>query len=108
MQYGMPPKRGYLRGNPIIWRDGEYVYEDTGERTVDGWETRPCGHCGKPFTAEGHDGCLGTLPFLMNACCGHGIRREAYVQFWGGKSVHRGCAVVILKLLKLIKYILKS
>ena len=41
-----------------------------------------CGFCGKPNTKEGHDACLGTLPDVMNACCGHGRNDEAYVQFW--------------------------
>ena len=40
-----------------------------------------CTHCGKERTAEGHDGCVGTLPNVMNACCGHGKVNEAYVQF---------------------------
>ena len=42
---------------------------------------KSCGYCGKDNTPEGHDGCLGTLPGLMNACCGHGIESGTYVQF---------------------------
>lgn len=41
-----------------------------------------CGHCGLSRTPEGHDGCIGTLPGVTNACCGHGGTAEgAYVQF---------------------------
>jgi len=40
-----------------------------------------CTHCGLKRTEEGHDGCLGTIPDVMNACCGHGIARCAYLQF---------------------------
>jgi len=50
-----------------------------------------CGHCGLKRTPEGHDGCIGTLPNVMNACCGHGETEMAYVQFWddiwGDKSI---------------------
>lgn len=41
-----------------------------------------CGECGDKPTAEGHDACLGTLPNIMNACCGHGGLNEPYVQFY--------------------------
>ena len=42
-----------------------------------------CAKCGKLPTKEGHDGCIGTLPDsdVMNACCGHGLNSQAYVQF---------------------------
>ena len=40
-----------------------------------------CLHCGLKRTSEGHDGCIGTLPNVMNACCGHGRTSEAYIQF---------------------------
>jgi len=40
-----------------------------------------CGHCGRDATPEGHDGCVGTLIGVMNACCGHGNPEAAYVQF---------------------------
>lgn len=43
-----------------------------------------CATCHKGPTPEGHDGCLGTLPGpIMNACCGHGNDRQAYIQYWG-------------------------
>jgi len=41
-----------------------------------------CNECGNKPTIEGHDACIGTLPNIMNACCGHGGRNEPYVQFW--------------------------
>ena len=40
-----------------------------------------CGYCGLKDTIEGHDGCIGTLEGVRNACCGHGIAKDAYVQF---------------------------
>ena len=42
---------------------------------------RPCGVCREYRTPEGHDPCLGTLPGVTNACCGHGDDGDAYVTF---------------------------
>jgi len=67
-----------------LGEDGENYYEDTGEPVATTYKDRPCGCCGLHYTPEGHDGCIGTLPDpdVMNACCGHGETRCAYVQFW--------------------------
>lgn len=65
-----------------------YIYEDTKELVSEN-PNRECGHCGKENTKEGHDGCLGTLPNVMNACCGHGNKKEAYVQYLDGR-IKRG------------------
>lgn len=46
-----------------------------------GYAKPKCGHCGLPRTKEGHDGCIGTLEGVKNACCGHGEEAVAYVQF---------------------------
>lgn len=73
-----------LRGHPIELRDGEWYYVDTGEPTATTWRDRPCGHCGLPNRDDGHDACLGELPGVVNACCGHGDPRDAYLQFKGG------------------------
>lgn len=74
----------HWRGWPIYW-DGEcWRFSDNHTKTVDSY--RPCGACGKIRTPAGHDGCLGTLPGVSNACCGHGSDREAYVQFDDGSE----------------------
>lgn len=54
-----------------------------------------CAKCGLLPTAEGHDGCLGTLPedVVMNACCGHGEARMAYIQYWDRSDI-RGPAAI--------------
>ena len=62
---------------------GHWVYADT-QTLVSAEPDRPCGHCGLANTPEGHDGCLGTLPDVGNACCGHGVASEAYVQLKTG------------------------
>ena len=58
-----------------LWR-----YCDNG-RLVSGDPNRVCGHCGLPNTTDGYDGCLGKLPGVVNACCGHGVKAEAYTQY---------------------------
>lgn len=40
-----------------------------------------CKHCDFAPNKDGHDACLGELPGVMNACCGHGDECDAYVQF---------------------------
>lgn len=76
-----------LRGHEIYEKDGVFYYVDNDKPTVTTWESRACGHCELNNTPEGHDGCLGTLPHVINACCGHGNIREAYVQFVGGVTI---------------------
>lgn len=48
---------------------------------LDGYEKNVCGHCDLKRTPKGHDGCVGKLDGVMNACCGHGETTQAYVQF---------------------------
>lgn len=62
-----------------------------------------CETCKKEYTEEGHDGCLGTLIGLMNACCGHEERSQAYVQFWDGEYVRGEDAWTIINVLKKYK-----
>lgn len=85
-------------GYDIEFVDGEFVFSDTGKPTAG--SKRSCGHCHKYPTVEGHDACLGTLPGVKNACCGHGQVAEAYVQLVGGKHVQEQDAVELIKQLK--------
>lgn len=91
--------KAFLRGHPIVFVNGDWVYKDTGRPTAM-FLDRPCGHCGKVSTNDGHDGCLGILHGVMNACCGHGQTKEAYVQFLDGVSIHGESATIILNELK--------
>lgn len=90
----------YLRGHEIEFTNDEWIYSDTKEPTVFNYINKPCGHCNKHYTPEGHDGCLGTLKGIMNACCGHGQANDADVQFLDGYSVHGEDAETILNILK--------
>lgn len=39
----------------------------------------PCVKCGRPPTPEGYDACLGFLPAVESACCGHGEGEGYYI-----------------------------
>lgn len=75
--------KSFLRGHPIIYINEEWVYTDTKEPTAG--NPRSCGKCGEEDTPEGHDACLGIIPGVKNACCGHGENGEAYIDYWDGK-----------------------
>lgn len=73
-----------LRGHKIEEVNGEWVYTD--DKTPTNYRDY-CGHCGKSDTLEGYDGCLGTIPNIMNACCGHGDESMAYIQPYNRRSI---------------------
>lgn len=100
--------KSYFRGWPIVWiehkekirklvlpngeevYEGYWVFEDTGERLpATGGKVRPCKKCGKVFPlGEGEvDPCLGVLPGVDNACCGHGISKASYIRFTNGMII---------------------
>jgi len=68
--------------------EGQWIYTDTRQPVALTHTQRPCGNCGKHATSEGHDACLGALPGVMNACCGHGAPNEAYIQYPDGRTMH--------------------
>jgi hypothetical protein len=76
------------RGHSIIFVSRKWVYADTNQE-VSKNKNRDCGYCGKSNTKNGHDGCLGELPGVINACCGHGNIQECYVMF-SDKKIIRG------------------
>lgn len=54
-----------------------------------------CLKCRRLPSIDGHDGCLGTLQGnIMNACCGHGNNKQAYIQYWDGTDIRGEDAVV--------------
>ena len=74
------------RGHPIEFTNSTWIYSDN-KQPVSSEPNRSCGNCGKSQTEHGHDGCIGTLPGVMNACCGHGSDDEAYIQYENGKEL---------------------
>ena len=81
--------RGYLRGHVIIWNENlrQWFYEDGLPLPSAGGEVRPCMRCGALFADDAPDACLGMLPGIDNACCGHGMRENAYVRFLNGITI---------------------
>lgn len=47
---------------------------------------RPCAYCGAQWKHGTPDPCLGMLPGVDNACCGHGVE-EGYISFTSGTVV---------------------
>ncbi len=88
--------RSHFRGHPIIWLDNKWLYEDNKE-PIPGWggENRPCIKCGSTkWSGDGEvDECLGILPGVDNACCGHGVPENAYIRFTNGVAI-RGFVLV--------------
>jgi hypothetical protein len=68
-----------LRGRTIYYNNGEWFYLDNNEPTAN--NRRNCGHCNLPDREDDIDPCLGKLPGVANACCGHGNPKNSYVQF---------------------------
>lgn len=91
------------RGHKIEFVNDKWIYSDTKEDVSDTYISRGCGKCGNFEDKNGHDACLGELPGLMNACCGHGVSKDAYVQFIGGFSIHGEDALIIMDVLKRYK-----
>ena len=93
-KWGSGMRLSKWRGHEIVCRGEEWFYADSGE-PVAGNE-RECGHCGKANTEEGHDGCLGRLSGVVNACCGHGTASEAYIQYDDGSELRGERALEVL------------
>jgi len=60
----------YSRGHKLIWVKNAWYYHDTLEPFDN---SRSCIRCGLSPTDNGHDPCLGIIPDVKAACCGHGI-----------------------------------
>ncbi len=87
------------RGHKIKLKKGVWLYNDTNKPVRDNINIS-CGFCGRPKTKEGYDACLGTIPGIMNACCGHGNNEEAYIQFSNDFCVNGKEAFVVIRILK--------
>lgn len=73
--------KGYFHGN-VYYCDtvNSYrCYYEDGE-PVDFSHPRPCPKCGGSVGGDGCDPCIGKLPGVKFACCGHGIH-EGYILF---------------------------
>ena len=79
--------RSYFRGHSTIWKNNKWVYEDNGDDAGFNGIVRSCKKCGAVFQGSNvgePDPCLGNLPGVDNACCGHGVPEQAYIRFTNG------------------------
>lgn len=69
----------YERGHLVYWdkKARKWRYADTGEIAED---KRVCIRCGELPTPEGYDACLGYIPGVNSACCGHGVEEPYKVK----------------------------
>ena len=74
------------KGHQITYNveNKQWIYVDTKEPVEN--NPRPCKRCGNLSTQEGYDYCLGKLPGVKNACCGHGYE-EGYIMFENGVTI---------------------
>lgn len=82
-----------FRGHEMYKHAGVWFFTDTAAPVAATWQDRSCGHCNRMNTPGGYDGCIGYLPGVMNACCGHGELGAAYIQFFDG-SIVRGLKAI--------------
>lgn len=85
----IPNNAGHLQPNWLLnlpnvvgTRQTWLIPEEEEGNYLNGYELDTCKHCTLKRTPAGHDGCIGTLLGVANACCGHGEDNTAYVQFW--------------------------
>jgi hypothetical protein len=72
--------RSYYRGHEIYY-DSQKVWRYTdNDEIVDDNKSRPCPRCGMPPTTNGYDYCIGYLPGVISACCGHGVCKPILIQ----------------------------
>ncbi len=63
--------RSYSRGHEIVFWHNAWVWADTLQPIKN--NDRPCKRCARMPTPEGYDACLGYMPGVVSACCGHGV-----------------------------------
>ena len=80
--------RSGLRGHYRTWDNAlkRWAYEDS---CVD--DLLLCKKCCETIDGSEPDICLGNLPGVDSACCGHGIREQAYIRFTNGLTVRGFC-----------------
>jgi hypothetical protein len=72
------PRKMEIRGRIVVLKRDE----DYGKL----WRETICPKCNRPPTPEGHDACLGHIPGVRAACCGHGTG-PSYIWFENGTII---------------------
>lgn len=84
-----PLGHSYVRGHAIRFdvEFGKHVFVADGKPVpAEGGEEPPCPFCGKTAGKGGVDPCLGILPRVESACCGHG-EHEGWIRFEQGPTL---------------------
>jgi len=68
--------RSFSRGWAIEFQNG-WIWSDTRKPIT---KERSCKRCKRFPTIEGYDACLGFLPGVKSACCGHGIEEGVMME----------------------------
>jgi hypothetical protein len=77
------------QGHPIHASPEGYRYDDTNELMVG--NPRPCVQCQEMPTP--FDACLGYIPGVVSACCGHGVK-DGYIRWGANLKTHRLDAII--------------
>jgi hypothetical protein len=86
--------RARHRGHRIEWAGHKWVFTDWSAPTMGRYgKERPCTACGKRSRERAPDFCLGKLPHVRQACCGHGHPEDAFFIFDNGVEVRGADAV---------------
>jgi len=82
-----------INGNPIYYDEAAEIFRYASDDEPINWNNhRPCPKCGKRPFDTGEDACMGYLPGVVSACCGHG--GEGYIEFENGVTIlFRGCEI---------------
>lgn len=84
---------GLIFGNPAYWDEDQTIWRwESNDEPAYRWGGKPlpCPQCGDLPTPEGHDPCLGHIPGVRHACCGHGLENGVIVwQATGGDRLRQ-------------------
>ncbi len=61
-----------MLGHPVVYEDEEWRWMDSRESVTAA--PRACVLCKVAPGPDGHDPCLGEIPGMTAACCGHGLQ----------------------------------
>ncbi len=75
----------YLDGNKIEWNQSKQIFMYSDGTEVRKENIKPCPMCGE-HQINGCDPCLGRLPGVESACCGHGVKK-GYIIFTNGIKI---------------------
>lgn len=77
--------KGFSRGHELYSFNGiDWFYTSTNEPQ---YEIESCTKCGLKASQDDPDPCLGMLPGVKYACCGHGIPGQDYVVLNNGNRI---------------------